>query len=256
MTNTSTVATALSHTGNLTMSSREIADLTGKRHDNVMADIKKMLTDLNLTSPDFLGHLPDGYQRPQPVYFLPKRETLILISGYNIELRARIIDRWQELEAAVTKHQIVMPNFEDPAEAAIAWAEQYRQAKALTDDVNRLQKTCNTLADQFAIGMTPCQFARQLNGVNIRQVMDALYKMNWLFKQGSDWMVAAYARDKYLKQEMGEIKIREGVTRVCPKATLTKKGAKAIYKMYIDGKLPMKSDWDGHQTHILFSDVA
>lgn len=251
MTNTSLATTALNPANNLTMSSREIADLTGKRHDNVMADIKKMLTDLNLTSPDFLGHLPDGYQRPQPVYFLPKRETLILISGYNIELRARIIDRWQELEDGVSSQTP-----KTYIEALERLVETEKQKLALADDVNRLQKTCNTLADQFAIGMTPCQFARQLNGVNIRLVMDALYKMNWLFKQGSDWMVAAYARDKYLKQEMGEIKIREGVTRVCPKATLTKKGAKAIYKMYVDGKLPMKSDWDGHQTHILFSDVA
>ena len=43
----------------LTMSSREIAELTGKRHDNVMVDIVKMFKDLGDEggSPEFAGHL-------------------------------------------------------------------------------------------------------------------------------------------------------------------------------------------------------
>lgn len=84
----------------ITMSSRDIADLTGKRHDHVMSDISKMIEWLGDTCPDFSGDLPDSYGRPQKVYFLPKRETLILVSGYSIDLRAKIIDRWQELESA------------------------------------------------------------------------------------------------------------------------------------------------------------
>ena len=241
---------------NLTMSSREIAELTGKEHKHVIRDIREIMDTLKIDESSFGRIYFDSMNRQQTEYLLPKREALLLVSGYSIELRARIIDRWQELEAQVANTSIALPDFTDPAEAAIAWAEQYKQAKALSDDVNRLQKTCNKLADQFAIGMTPCQFARQLNGVNIKQVNEALYKLGWLFKQGTDWMVAGYARDKYLKQEMGEIRVREGVTRVCPKSVLTKKGAKAFYKLYVDGKLPMKADWDGYQTHILFSDVA
>ncbi len=38
-----------------TMSSREIATLCDKRHDNVMADIRKMLNELGLYAPDFSG---------------------------------------------------------------------------------------------------------------------------------------------------------------------------------------------------------
>lgn len=90
-----------------TMSSREIAELTGKRHDHIMADIRKMLNDLGQTSPEFSGDLPDAYGRRQPIFNLPKRETLILVSGYNVGMRAKIIDRWQELEAQQTKTPVI-----------------------------------------------------------------------------------------------------------------------------------------------------
>ena len=75
-----------------TMTSREIAELTGKRHDHVTRDVEHMLDELGATSPHFWGELPDSYGRPQRVAFLPKRECLILVSGYSIAMRARIID--------------------------------------------------------------------------------------------------------------------------------------------------------------------
>lgn len=84
----------------LTMSSREIAELTGKRHDNVMRDTKKMLDELGEAALTFEGSYTgaDGTQRP--CYNLPKDLTLTLVAGYNVPLRKRIIDRWLELEAA------------------------------------------------------------------------------------------------------------------------------------------------------------
>jgi hypothetical protein len=81
-----------------TMSSREIAELTGKRHDHVLRDIETMLSELGDTSPQIWGDLPDSYGRPQRVAHLLKRECLILVSGYSVVIRAKIIDRWQGLE--------------------------------------------------------------------------------------------------------------------------------------------------------------
>lgn len=84
--------------GVLTMSSREVADLTGKDHDNVRRDIRHMAETLSLSFEEKTEASEGG--RPAKVFVLPKRESLILVSGYSIELRAKIIDRWQELEAS------------------------------------------------------------------------------------------------------------------------------------------------------------
>lgn len=81
----------------LTMSSREIAELTGKDHDNVRRDIKNLADALSLSFEEKTE--PSEFGLPFKVFVLNKRETLILVSGYSVELRSRIIDRWQELEA-------------------------------------------------------------------------------------------------------------------------------------------------------------
>lgn len=82
----------------------EIAELTSKRHDNVLVDTKKMLTEL-YGEEGFLN-FQETYIHPQnkqiyPCYKLPKNEVLILISGYSIPLRAAIVRRLDELEKQV-----------------------------------------------------------------------------------------------------------------------------------------------------------
>ena len=83
-----------------TMSSVEIAELTGKRHDNVLADIRKMLVEIQ--SPEKAGDYKDGRGRTQPCLLLTKDESLCLVAGYSATLRMAIIKRWQELEAKQT----------------------------------------------------------------------------------------------------------------------------------------------------------
>lgn len=81
-----------------TMSSREIAKLCSKEHRNVMADIRNMCESLNIQSAEFSADYKDDKGRTYPCFNLPKRETLILVSGYDVVTRAKIIDRWTELE--------------------------------------------------------------------------------------------------------------------------------------------------------------
>ncbi|MBD3875018.1 Rha family transcriptional regulator [Pseudomonas kunmingensis] len=82
----------------VTMSSREIAELTGKEHYNVMRDIRSMLQELGKDAFSFEGIYLDAYGREKPCFNLPRREVEILLTGYSIPLRAKVIDRLHELE--------------------------------------------------------------------------------------------------------------------------------------------------------------
>ncbi|EMM9357623.1 phage antirepressor KilAC domain-containing protein [Klebsiella oxytoca] len=83
----------------VTMSSREIAELTEKQHGHVCRDIEAMLKQL--------GESPEGYiqlwTHPQNgqkyrEYLLDREHTECLITGYSAVLRMKIIRRLRELE--------------------------------------------------------------------------------------------------------------------------------------------------------------
>jgi phage regulator Rha-like protein len=81
-----------------TMSSREIADLAGARHNDVVATISRLF-DRGLLRSSRKSRLEQTGGRPTEVFDLIERDVYLIISGYSDEVRARIIDRWQELEA-------------------------------------------------------------------------------------------------------------------------------------------------------------
>lgn len=87
----------------LTMSSREIADLTEKQHQHVKRDIEGMLHELGEDASNF-GHIYiDSMNRQQTEYSLSRELTETLLTGYSAKLRLAVIRRWTELEAQVAK---------------------------------------------------------------------------------------------------------------------------------------------------------
>lgn len=88
------------------MSSKRIAEKTGKRHDHVLRDVRNMITELEKEgSPNLGGHYQvvsytgiDNNVYTEEI-LLNERLSLCLGAGYSIPLRMMIIDDWAEMKA-------------------------------------------------------------------------------------------------------------------------------------------------------------
>lgn len=232
----------------VTMSSREIADLVEARHNDVVATIERLFEKGLLRSSRKTRREATG-GRPVEVYDLCERDTHLVVAGYSDEHRARVIDRWQELER---KPAIQLPDFSNPAVAARAWADQFESNQALQLENKQQAVRIGALENLFHEGMTIPQFCKGLNGVNVMQVCSFLEGRNWLFnesKHSARWRAASYARDRYLTEHQATITPHgsEPFTAFTP--VLLKKGAIRLYDMYLNSELPMKKTWDGLFTH-------
>jgi phage antirepressor YoqD-like protein len=92
------------------MSSKEIAQLTGKEHKQVLRDIRVLLEQIGGTN-----LYPEQYQ----VVTLPNGMTgeirldqelsIVLGTGYSVQHRLSLVRRWKELEQQVAQPQFAIP---------------------------------------------------------------------------------------------------------------------------------------------------
>jgi len=121
----------------VTMDSRVIAEITGKRHDNVMIDCKKLENYYqSCYSPEKSGELiksttyKDVTGRQLPCYELSKEAVLDLITGYSLPHRHAVNKRWMELEEQVRNpfYHMLPKNY---SEALIQLAEKQQEVEKL-----------------------------------------------------------------------------------------------------------------------------
>lgn len=227
----------------LTMSSREIAQVVESRHDKVKQSIER-LSQRGLVSFTPVGEKSET-GRPGVVYHVSKRDSYVIVAQLSPEFTARLVDRWQELE-----EQATLPSWaRNLSQAArIALEDLNAQVEHYKDENTRLNAVCNDLADNLKAGLTPVEFCRMLNGVNLNRVQPLLVERKRLLKTQHGYRSAAAYRDKLFTER----RYLNRDDRPCEKVILTQKGAKWIYSQYEQGKLEMRRDWDGKYTHLLF----
>ncbi|MBF0865610.1 MAG: Rha family transcriptional regulator [Gluconobacter potus] len=147
-------------TQSLTMSSREIAEVTGKRHDNVVRDIEKMLNDVG----EGLLNFEETYRNEQNgqeyrCYNLPKDLTITLVAGYRSDLRLKVVRRWMELETGGSP--VAVSSVPQPKLAGMG---------RTFADMRRIAKLMKLDDAQAAIHASHA--VKRLHGVNPLEVMD------------------------------------------------------------------------------------
>ncbi|WP_336277120.1 phage regulatory protein/antirepressor Ant [Bartonella sp. CB178] len=210
-----------------TMSSLEIAELCGKRHDNVMRDIKKMLEELYFEGGllKFEGTYLDKQNKLQNCYHLPKRECLILVSGYSTTLRAKIVDRWQELEKQVAAPQI---DYSSP-EAMIGFLTHLQsQIEEKNTTIAELKPKAQALESLTrSDGLFGLTEAAKVLEIRPKDLTDYLRGHDWVYRRAPGSPLLPY-QDKIKRGLMDcptiTIQRPDGTEKILPSTKITTKG--------------------------------
>lgn len=175
----------------LTMSSREIAELTGKEHKNVIRTIKDLLAAEILDAQieplkfEYRGQWFDYYE-------LNKRDSLILVARLSPEFTAHIVDRWQELECQSKQHNVDINNPHALRKALLEYTEQVIE---LEHKNTGLEKSIKVIT-QTNHGI---KFQQACKILNIKRSVLA----DWLSKHGWDRRLNNARASTHYSQERG-----------------------------------------------------
>ncbi|WP_208153362.1 Rha family transcriptional regulator [Sinorhizobium medicae] len=208
----------------VTMSSREIADVTGKRHPDVKRDIERMLVDLEEDVSRFAHIYIDSMNREQTEYRLDRELTETLLLGYSAPLRRKVIKRLRELEAMVasprplitTETLIQMLTLQ--AEVERRQAEQAKAITAIDARVERVETAQTVLS------------ARPANSESIVHIRRRIWRLYGL----SDATVDAVMRQSpYAPKPAGMVRNEHAEADGAAYAVYWKKDVTATFERFV-----------------------
>jgi antirepressor len=231
------------------MSSREIAEITGKQHRNVMRDCDKLnehyekLGMLKIEQGSYV-HENTGNQQHREC-LLTKMQTMDLMTGYNTELRIRVNRRWEELENKQVQKSLP-GTF---AEALRAYADEVEKNEKLVGEL----KVKNVLIaeyepkvtyyDQILASVdtiTITQIAKDY-GMSAQELNKLLHEQGIQYKQNKQWILyQKYAKLGYTKSKTVPITYKNGEQGVALNTQWTQKGRLFLYELLKShGYLPL-----------------
>ena len=237
-----------------TMTSLEIAEVTGKEHKNVMRDIRNIL-EQGVNQLNFeLVEYPDKKGELRPCYNITKKGCLILASGYDALLREKIINRLEELEIKERTGGFAVPQtFSQALMLAAKQQEQIEQQKKAIEakDKKIAEDAPKVVFSDAVVGSKSSCLIGELakiltqNGYKIGQnrLFDKLREEGYLGRSGEYYNIP---NQKYVEQGLFELKktthSENGVMKSSVTPKVTGKGQQYFINKYLKGVTTIKFD--------------
>lgn len=234
------------------MTSLQIADITGKRHSDVLEAIRKMEPAWEkVTERKFpLSEYKDSTGRSLPMYILTKTESLYIATKFNDEARAKLVLRWEQLETERISWQNRVPQtFREALLLAAQQQEQIEQQKnkiesqqqlisekdeqvcQLTDKVIEMGKKLSyldqILANKSTILVTSIA---QDYGMSAKKFNQLLHQLGIQYNLNKQWILyAPHLTQGYVHSRAIEITHPNGTKTIHHNTEWTQKGRLFLY---------------------------
>ena len=174
-----------------TMTSLEIAELTGKQHFHVMEAIRKMEPAwVKVAASNFrLGTYKDANGQLRPCYSLTKTECLYIATKFNDEARAKLVLRWEELEQARAQEQQALsyPLRNAQQEMQPLCLPEPKKILALADEI--IGEGLRMLNDEAEDTLTATQVAKTFN-MSVYDFNAILRDMGIQYRRDGRWNIS------------------------------------------------------------------
>jgi hypothetical protein len=245
------VLAAVTGDGKAYFSPRHVCDALGIAWPRQFTKIKDDAV-LSRTVTEMITVAADGKKRLQtmlPIEFA--NGWLFTIKKVRPELQAKlnlfraeayhVLDLWFRKGLRYEEDALEalgLPDFESPAEAARAWAEEREQRIELEAENATLRPKAKVYETCFADSqMSVVQFARTLHGVNSMKVKEDLMRAGYLRRSGGVYRVRGKFRDKFFAERISPF--RGFVTIIALDG-----GKEKMVELYLDGKLTMRRGFE------------
>ena len=214
-----------------TMSSREIAQLCQKPHDNVLKLIRSLIDGgiVKSTTPHQYMHPQNGQWYTE--FLSDKRDSLVIVARLSPEFTAAVIDRWQELET----QNNALPNFADPVQAARAWADAMERQQLALAQVAELQPKAAAL-DAISASSTSLNIRETAKtlGIQEKKFIAWAIKHDWLYRdaKGKLCPIAHRLHNGFIEQRAVTFSKSNGETGVSTQAMFTAKALTHLAKLF------------------------
>jgi phage antirepressor YoqD-like protein len=194
----------------MTMTSKEMSDLTEKRHDSVKRTMdtlaeKGVIAFPQIVETSFTG--ADGRKQTMTEYRFGKRDSYVIVAQLSPDFTARLVDRWQELEEQVHRAQHVIPQ---SLSEALRLAADLADMKAKADAALAIAAPKAEALDRLTLadGSFCIRDAAKTLKVKEKFLKQKLIECRWLYRRPMGSGYLAYS-DK-LQQGLVEHKVTQG----------------------------------------------